>query len=161
MWVGKGKKIISFIQSMLKKGSSLALSSPGVDISEGWDNSTIVWWSPWSKGTISFTQNLEDVRSALGWGRKGEWERSFISKSLICSQSTFFCVSKDSAGAFMQERAGDRTATSGRGQYCHISTAVPHTAPHWTQFIVMKSFVSKMSVPVSGQALHCLFIKIT
>lgn len=54
-------------------------------------------------------------------GEEGGNKRAASLQSLICSQSTFFCVNRDSTGAFMQERAGDRTAGSGRGQYCHIS----------------------------------------
>lgn len=145
---------------MLKKGSSLALLSAGVDILEGWDNSSIVWWSLWREGTISFTQDLEDVRSALGWGRKGGIReqlhfRVWFAPSLLSSVST----------GIQQEHSCRREQVTGllalgEGSTVTSLTAIPHTAPHWTQFVVMKSFVSKMSVPVSGQALHCLFVKI-
>lgn len=104
----------------MKDGSSLALPSPGVDMLEDGENSSIVQWSLSRNGTMSFIQNLDDVRSALEWGSKEKRKSSFIYRIFTCSQSTFFCVNKDSAGAFMQERAGDRTASSGRGQCCHI-----------------------------------------
>lgn len=48
----------------------------------------------------------------------------------------------------------------GRGSTVMSPTAIPHTTPRGTQFVVKKSFVRKRSAPVSGQALHCLFNKI-
>lgn len=48
----------------------------------------------------------------------------------------------------------------GAGSTVTSPTAIPHTTSHWTHFVVIKSFGGKMSAPVSGQALPCLFLKV-
>lgn len=111
-------------------GSSLALLSPGVDMSEGRENSSIVQWSLEREGTMKLYKIW--VISGVPWNggaEKNERAASFIGFSFALSLLSSVSRGIQQEHSCRREQVTGQPALGG-GSAATSPTDIPHTASH-------------------------------